>query len=230
MEITLLSAFLVGFLGSTHCAGMCGGIVFALQGSLKVSQLQSTVIMMLAYHIGRLTTYSLIGGIVGWLGQSLPVYEMAVDIQLGRWLVGLFMVALGVYLAGWFPILQPLEQLGSKLWLKIQPIGKKLLPIQSSTQAYIAGLIWGWLPCGMVYSMVVWALVVASPMQSALLMLVFGAGTLPMLFAIGSFSHYLRRLQTNAGFRYFAGMMIIGFGLSLLLLPASSHYDPSLCQ
>ncbi|MGD8483596.1 MAG: sulfite exporter TauE/SafE family protein [Thioalkalispiraceae bacterium] len=210
IEISYLSAFLVGLLGGVHCVGMCGGIVSAL--TLGTSPQQSTPWRYLfAYNLGRISSYTLAGLIVGGLGAQLASLH---QLQLGlKVLAGLFMIAMGLYLAGWWFGLTRVEQLGGLFWKRLQPLGSRFIPVQSSLQAVILGSIWGWLPCGLVYSVLIWSLSVHSALDGALLMLAFGLGTLPNLLLIGAVTSSLKGWLQKPQVKVIAGSMVVIFGV-----------------
>ena len=123
------------------------------------------------------------------------------------------MIVLGLYLAGWWRGLVKLEQLGSVLWRRIEPLGKGLIPVRSIPQAFLLGLVWGWLPCGLVYSVLIWSLASGGMVQGALLMLGFGLGTLPNLLLMGIFATQLSRLLRMPWVHYLAGGLVIVLGI-----------------
>ena len=212
-EISYISAFIVGLLGGVHCVGMCGGVVSAL--TLGVNPQQKTPFnFLVAYNSGRIISYTLAGAIVGaigWFGGQLTtLHEIQVVLKA---FAGLFMVAMGLYLAGWWFGLRKLEQAGGHVWKRIEPLGRKFIPVQSTSQAFVLGGIWGWLPCGLVYSVLIWALTQQNPVNGALLMLSFGLGTLPNLLAMGLFATAIRSLIQKPAVKIIAGLVIILFGL-----------------
>ncbi len=159
-EFSLLAAFVVGLLGVGHCAGMCGGIIGALTFGLpeKIrADFASTLPYQLGYNLGRITSYTVAGGIMGGLGMLLaefvPIYIAQQALLV---IAGLFMIFLGLYLGGWWLGLSRIEKLGGGLWQRIEPYARKLLPVHTPGQAWLLGLVWGWIPCGLVYSMLVW--------------------------------------------------------------------------
>ena len=208
-ESVFLALFLVGLLGGTHCVGMCGGIVGALSmgGSQRLS-------LHLAYNLGRILSYGLAGALVGALGAG----SMALSEQLPLRLVlmvfaNLMLVALGFYLLGATRVLAVTEQIGQSLWRRIQPLGRRFLPVRSMAQAFPLGLLWGWLPCGLVYSALATALGAGSALEGALLMLAFGLGTLPNLLLAGLLLARFRDLVQKPQVRAVAGLLILAFGL-----------------
>lgn len=208
----LLSAFLLGFLGSAHCLGMCGGLSSALglntQSSSKTASFPT---LLLAYNIGRVTSYCTAGFIVGaagfWLSQQLASFTLL------RYLAGGMLILMGLYLAQWFNGIAFTEKLGSKLWPFIQPLGKRFMPVNSIRDAICIGMVWGWLPCGLVYSALIWASLEASASGSMLIMLFFGIGTLPAMLATGYFASALGAFIKQRWFRASAGLMMIFFGI-----------------
>ena len=218
-ELSLLAAFMIGLLGSTHCIGMCGGIVGALTMGLPEKTRQSPLKLLpylLTYNTGRLISYSIAGLIVGLLSSSLSEVFQGGKFPIGGIVGGLFMVALGIYVAGWFQTMAWLEKLGGKLWRKIEPFGRYFMPVKSPVQALGLGFLWGWLPCGLVYSTLAWAATSGNAIDSALLMLAFGVGTLPMLLVMGGFAEKLQRFTRHKWTRYVAGILLIVFGAMIL--------------
>lgn len=217
-NITYLSVFMVGLLGGVHCIGMCGGIVGVLSLGLdqKAGKLQSTLSQTF-YNLGRITTYTMLGLVFGWLGQisiqGLASHKLHLYLQTFS---GVFMILMGLYLAGWWRVLTRVEQLGSLLWQRIEPYARKLIPIRKIHHAYFVGMVWGWLPCGLVYSMLTLSLGSGSATKGALLMLSFGLGTLPNLLAIGLLTVGLKNFLRQPIVKYIAGLLVIGFGAWLL--------------
>ncbi|MGI9277469.1 MAG: sulfite exporter TauE/SafE family protein [Endozoicomonas sp.] len=206
-----LSALTIGLLGSAHCIGMCGGITSALSLSLKGRSPAQTTWLMLAYHIGRISSYALAGLILGLAGWYLGDSSRTVHLFL-RYLAGGMLIAMGLYLSGWWRGLVKLEKVGSHLWKHIQPRANRLLPVSSTPDALALGALWGWLPCGMVYSTLIWSASQGQAGQSALLMICFGLGTLPSVFLTGLFAQQLRGLIQAKVTRNIAGIMMILFG------------------
>jgi uncharacterized protein len=214
VEIDLLSAFLVGLLGGVHCAGMCGGIVGALSLGSDPSRRPA---YLLAYNVGRIASYTAAGALMGALGfyfsGLLPV-QHAQRVLLT--VAALFLVLMGLYLAGWWNLLIGLERAGGVLWRRIEPLGRGLLPVRQVSHALVLGVLWGWLPCGLVYSALVWTVASGGAADGAVLMLAFGLGTLPNLLLMGVAAAQLQRWTRNPAVRAVAGLTVIGFGLLLL--------------
>lgn len=212
-----LAAFLVGLLGGVHCVGMCGGIVGTLTLGLPSGVRTSAPRLLpyqLAYNLGRISGYGVAGALLGGIGQAAFV---ALSLQRGLYLVAaVFMVLLGLYLAGWWPGFARLEGLGTTLWRWLEPLGRRLLPIRSWWQALLLGFVWAWIPCGLVYSVLIWALAAGSALQGTLLMLAFGLGTLPTLLGMGMLAGLAARFTEQRWLRLLAGLLVLGFGLHAL--------------
>lgn len=203
------AAFMLGLMGSGHCLGMCGGLISAL--GLSQQNASSKLSYLLAYNAGRILSYMLAGLIVGFFGFWLTKTLGASDVL--RYLAGVMLILLGLYLGQWYHGLTLVEKTGRHLWKHIQPLAKKVLPIRSIPSALSVGLVWGWLPCGLVYSSLIYASSTGNAMNAALVMFCFGLGTLPSMMATGYFSSQLSRILSNKGFRSVIGLMMIAFGL-----------------
>lgn len=216
LELSLTAAFLVGLLGGGHCVGMCGGIVGAVTMTLPGSKPKWP--FLLSYNLGRIGSYTLAGVVAGGIGASSFFLEQVLPIEKMLYaLASLMLVLLGLYLAGIWRVLTRLEAVGGKLWQHIQPYSRRLLPARTIAQSLLLGTLWGWLPCGLVYSVLVAAIATANPLQGGLLMLAFGLGTLPTLLAMGMAAVRLKSLLQNPWFRRLSGLAIAGFGLAGLL-------------
>lgn len=175
----LTAAFLLSLLGGLHCAGMCGGFVGALQ--LNRPRDVSAARLAAGYHAGRLTSYTLAGALVGMIGGSLYAADV-LPLQVLLLVAGsLMLIAIGAAMFGRGRWLKRIEPIGAGVWGLISPWARRAYPPRNGSQAYLAGLAWGWIPCGMVYAALPLALVAGGPLQGALVMLAFGAGTLPNL-------------------------------------------------
>ncbi len=216
-EISYAAAFLVGLFGGVHCVGMCGGIVGALGLGLSEQvrgRLGGLLPYLLGYNLGRITSYTAAGtlmGGVGLLAANLIAFHQAQ--QLLQLIAGGFMIALGFYLGGWWFGLVRLERAGGRLWSRVEPYARRLLPVRSATQAVVMGLVWGWLPCGLVYSALIWAVSAGGPLEGGLLMLSFGLGTLPNLFAMGLFAAQIARFMRKPWVRHLAGASVAVLGV-----------------
>ena len=208
-DSAFLALFLVGLLGGTHCVGMCGGIVGALSmgGPARWS-------LHLAYNGGRILSYAVAGALAGAVGGAGLLLEGALPVRVGLYLLAnLMLVALGLYLIGVTRALAFTERMGQNLWRRLQPLSKRFLPARTVAQAFPLGLVWGWLPCGLVYSALATALTAGSAGRGCLLMLAFGLGTLPNLLLAGMLLGRLNEFARRPSVRMISGVLVLGFGL-----------------
>jgi len=218
-----LVAFITGFLGGVHCFGMCGGIVGALSLnqanplSKSSQEAPSALKIALGYNIGRISSYVLAGAIVAFLGTSIVHLSGIQSAQkVLAVIASLFMIALGLYLAGIWSGVAKLENIGKYLWKYIQPLTKRFIPVKSFYQAIPLGFLWGWIPCGLVYTALIWTLSAGNTMEGALIMLFFGLGTLPNLLAMGVIAARLAKWVNNPRVRLASGILVIILGLLTL--------------
>lgn len=216
-ETGYIAVFLIGLLGGTHCVGMCGGIVSALTVQIP-GQVGRQWPIHLAYNLGRIATYTALGALFGAIGTLGLLFEDFLPIQMGLYLMAnLMLVALGLYLTGFTRLLAPVERMGQSLWRRVQPLTRRFLPVRGLRQAIPLGVLWGFLPCGLVYSVLATALVTGSSAGGASLMLAFGLGTLPNLMLAGMLLKRLQGVTRRAWVRTFAGAVVLGFGVFGLL-------------
>ncbi len=204
-----LALFLVGLLGGTHCVGMCGGIVGAMSMGGKTGWG-----IHLAYNAGRILSYAAAGAIAGALGAASLGLEGQVPVRMALYLIAnLMLVALGLYLIGVTGALAFTERAGQALWRRLQPLTKRFLPVRSIAQAFPLGMLWGWLPCGLVYSALATALTAGSAGRGAVMMLAFGVGTLPNLLLAGLLLARLNEFVKRPVVRTVSGLLVLGFGI-----------------
>lgn len=206
----LASALIIGLLGGGHCLGMCGGLMGALTMAIPPEQRARRLRLLLAYNLGRILSYACAGLLLGLAGWAVARTPFASALRV---VAGLLLVVMGLYLAGWWSGLTRIEGLGRGLWKHIQPIASRLLPVASVPRALLLGALWGWLPCGLVYSTLLWATSQGSAIDSALLMLAFGLGTLPVLLATGLAAERITALLRKRSVRVAGGVLVILFGL-----------------
>lgn len=208
-SVTAASALVIGLLGSAHCLGMCGGISSAVAMGIDRQNSQPLVLLS-GFNIGRIASYSVAGALIGSISWLLRSPEL---IILLRALAGLILILMGLYVAQIWKGLSWIEKQGNCLWRYIQPLSKKLLPVRSPLQALALGALWGWLPCGLVYSTLIWSATAADWKMSALMMACFGLGTVPAMFATGLLAQQVQTLLKQRRTQTIAGLLIIGFGL-----------------
>jgi len=207
-SLALPTAFLLGLLGGTHCLGMCGGIASTV--ALQSPSGKHGLGLLLSYNGGRVLSYSLAGALFGSLGWLLSNLELQLML---RTLAGLMLVAMGLYIAQWWLGVTRLESAGGLLWQQLRPLAGRLLPARHAGQAFLLGSLWGWLPCGLVYSTLIWSSAAADWQSSALLMACFGLGTLPVMLLTGLFAKQVKALLQQQLTRQLAGSIIIAMGL-----------------
>lgn len=219
-EINLFSALLIGLAGGLHCIGMCSGIAAALR--FATPEQDNHWPYTLSYNAGRIISYTLFGALAGTLGQ-LSVMSLPHALPLLKLTSGILLLAMAAYLGRWWLGLRKLEQLGGKVWRRIQPLSKRFIPFRHPVAALPYGMIWGWLPCGLVYSALSWSMVSGDARQGALIMLCFGLGTLPALLAasIGA-SWLVSALKSNGLRQTVAGLLAI-YAVLLLATLFVSH-------
>ncbi len=225
--LSLFPVFLVGLAGSVHCVGMCGGIVGAFSMApagapafpvAVVTQAAPRAahgtLRTLAYNTGRIGSYALAGALAGGLAGGVRTLAGLSALRVGGyWMANLMLVLLGLYLMGAWAGLARLEQLGQGLWRRLRPLTSLMLPLDSPLKMLALGALWGWLPCGMVYSVLLTAMLAGSAPAGAAVMLAFGLGTLPMLLALGLAGTRLRLALQQPRARLAGGLLVLGFGL-----------------
>jgi sulfite exporter TauE/SafE len=208
-----LAALGLGLAGAGHCLGMCGGIASALNlgGGLGLPA-------TLAYHTGRICSYALLGVLVGALTGlgDLPAWTIGL-----RYLAGILLIAMGLYIADWWRGLAWLERAGASLWRPVQSLSRHWLPVRHAYQAGLLGLCWGLMPCGLIYSSLAWAATAQDPLRSGTLMLVFGIGTLPAMVATSLGAQSLQSFLRRRGLKLAIALLLIASGAWTLYLIVS---------
>lgn len=200
-----LSAALIGLISAGHCLGMCGGLTVALGFH---SQGMST---LLAYNLGRISTYTVLGLLVGaglsWLPPAAMPWLRLIAAAL-LVLIALYYLNIGAWITR-------IEQLALPLWRRLQPLTRAWLPARRAGQAFRVGLVWGFLPCGLIYTALGYAATQAHAVQSAGMMLAFGLGTLPAMLATGALSQHLNRWMKHRLIRWLIGLILLSFAIWL---------------
>jgi len=221
-EVSPAIAFMLGIFSTLHCWGMCGGIISALSLAVPVragGNRGREWLMLACYNFGRISSYGIAGVLTasaGFIFSSATGHAGHVLLQT---LSGLILVLLGLRIAGWFAGLALLEKAGARLWRWLQPLGQPFLPIDRAYKALIIGAIWGWLPCGLVYSVLLWAAASADPLVGGLTMLAFGLGTLPGMISAGLLAGRLPPLLRLPLLRQIAGSVLLLLGFAVLSAP-----------
>lgn len=212
----LAAALVTGLLGSAHCFGMCGGLSGLFAVNASVASLRSQLPMAVVYNTGRVISYAIFGGIVGVLGKSIvgSIPQLAAPVRL---LSGLLIIIVGLQVAFNWRLLAPVEKTGAKLWNRIAPAARGLLPVTSLPKALGLGLLWGWLPCGLVYSVLLLAASTTSATNGGLVMIAFGVGTMPAMILTGMSASKLSQFMSRR--RLGAGLLIVLIGVLTLAMP-----------
>ncbi len=199
------SAFVLGLAGAGHCLGMCGGIAAALnlggQRSLAVT---------LSYHSGRISSYTLLGGLLGLAATSIDLAAWTLGL---RYLAGLLLIGMGLYIADWWRGMALLERIGARLWQPVQRLSSRWLPVRRWPQGFALGLCWGLMPCGLIYSSLAWAATAQNAATSALMMFLFGLGTLPAMLATSLGADRLQVFLRRRGLKLLIAVLLITSGV-----------------
>ena len=221
------TAFLVGLLSGVHCVAMCGGIVAALQAGVPHSPPPRRALgRQIGYSLGRITTYAAAGAAAGGLGSLGLLKNDVLPFQVVLLvLANALIILLGLYLAGLGSSVLALERAGGAVWRIVRRLGARLGPAHSLPGAVAVGVVWGFLPCGLVYSVLATALAAGSAGKGALVMAAFGLGTLPNLLGAGLAAGALIRLASSRPLCVAAGLLVAALGiLGLLRVPAVAEH------
>ena len=201
----LTTAFLAGLLGSGHCFGMCGGIAAGL-GAMSKGR---GVVPALQFNLARLLSYAALGliaaTVLGGVSNLVPI---------GRWLrilTAVMILLIGLKFLFDFRGIEFIERGGAGLWKKIMPFAMKAGGRQDALGRLLLGACWGFIPCGLVYTVLMTAASTANPVSGALTMLAFGSGTLPSMLGLTVAAPALSSFLEDRTVR-----RLIGFALVIL--------------
>jgi sulfite exporter TauE/SafE len=216
----LSAALLAGLLGSAHCLGMCAGISGLFAVNAEIGTLRRQLPMAITYNTGRVLTYALLGAIVASFGSALVEAKptLARPILL---ITGTVIILIGLQVAFNWRLLNPIERMGAVLWRKLAPVARHFIPVTSLPRALGLGLLWGWLPCGLVYSVLLIAATSAKPLAGAAAMLAFGIGTMPAMVLTGVGAAQLSAFMRRRGARLGLGLVIVALGVLTIMMPVS---------
>lgn len=208
---------------------MCGGIVAALNLPVAPTALASRRANFghqLAYSAGRVASYACAGAIAGAAGGLGFLYDDVLPVRIALLVIanGL-VILLGLYLAGLGSGVLALERVGSVVWRGVSHLGARIAPARTWPRALGVGAVWGWIPCGLVYSVLGTALVSGSAARGALVMGAFGVGTVPNLLAAGVAASSLQHLLRAPRIRLLAGLAVVLLGVvGLARIPGLSDH------
>ncbi len=220
LYLSYTSAYLIGLMGSTHCLGMCGGISASLSMALPVGHgyRRKQTLMLLAFNGGRIGSYVLIATLVALLSTSATQQWASLGPVL-RTIAGGLLILMGLSMAHWWQGIRYVERIGTPVWKRLSPLTQRVMPIRHGWQALVLGGLWGWLPCGLVYSTLGWVALQPTVSSAATTMFVFGLGTLPSMLATGYAASWIQKLRGHIRFRQIAGLLLIIYGLWTLSAP-----------
>lgn len=210
LDISCFIAVFTGILSSAHCLGMCGSIILFLTINLKN---KNKKLYNYTYNFGRIISYVIIGFLSGFFGiliNELAYSNLLLAIKL---ISEISVINIGLYIIFGSKILIILEKFGFFMWNYLQFYIKFLLPIKNFWQAIIIGIIWGFIPCGIVYNVLIWSISFGSITKSSFLMFMFGCGTLPSMLLTGYYSMLYRNFVNNRLTKSIFGFIFIFIGL-----------------
>jgi len=210
--LSFVTAIFLGLFGASHCLVMCGGIAAAAGQADPHHRLRGALL----FNIGRVSSYTLAGLIVGALGLWLADLHTQIGLVL-RSIAGLMLMLMGLYVARWAMWLTRIEHLGRGIWSIAQPVAQKRMGRSDPLSQWLLGALWGWLPCGLIYSTLSWVAASADPLNGALAMLGFGLGTLPAIFSASMASVFLMGIINRKSIRVIAGTLLFGYGVFTLI-------------
>ncbi|WP_330959517.1 sulfite exporter TauE/SafE family protein [Photobacterium sp. 53610] len=214
MTTDFFAAFAIGLLGAGHCLGMCGGIAAAITLGMPGQQQGQRFPFLLLYNAGRLASYATAGALIGGAVAGMASFSgISSALLYLRLCAALMMILLALYIGQWWQGITKIEFLGQSLWRRISPFAKSMLPLKSPFAAFPFGLIWGWLPCGLVYSTLSWAAVAGNAVSGAMVMLAFGLGTLPAMLLVGAMAERLNHWLSNHIFKKTSAFILLSYGI-----------------
>ncbi|RDI98412.1 sulfite exporter TauE/SafE family protein [Dyella solisilvae] len=222
VDVLALSAVLLtGLLGGVHCAAMCGGIATGF----SMWSPRAGWGAALQLNLGRVGGYVLAGAIVGGIGGGvLHFLELPGLAVTMRALVGMVLVVVALRLLDHRGRLAWIARPGARVWRWLQPLQRRLLPANTPWRRLAAGMLWGWLPCGLSTTVLAAAWLQASAWHGALTMAVFGSGTLPVMLPLTWSGARMGRWLQQPGPRRGAALLVLGAGVLTLAAPWLMHW------
>lgn len=214
------TAFVMGLLGGAHCIGMCGGIIGALTMASNHHSSRKRWLLIGLYNTGRILSYVVIALVFYLLVDALESYF---SWRFMRVVAGFLLIAMGLYLADWWRGLVYLEKLGGIFWRFLQPLSRRLIPVKYYRQAFVLGALWGWLPCGLIYSALVYSATASSAFSAGITMFAFALGTLPAVLITGLFAEKIMSYIKHRISRTIMAILMMVFGLWVLYGELSAH-------
>ncbi|MGF1686816.1 sulfite exporter TauE/SafE family protein [Photobacterium japonica] len=214
MNVDFYAAFVIGLMGAGHCLGMCGGVAAAVTLGMPGDQQTRRWPYLLCYNAGRLFSYMIAGAVIGGAFAGVANYGGYTSSLVAlRLLAAIMMIVLALYIGQWWQGISQIERLGQGLWRRLSPAAQSLLPLRSPLAALPFGALWGWLPCGLVYSTLTWSAVSGSAVAGAGVMLAFGLGTLPAMIVVGSMAQQLQKWLRNLYLKRASALLLLAYGV-----------------
>jgi len=203
----------MGLFSAFHCLGMCGSIIGSLTLSLKREIRENKRLLLpfvASYNSGRVLSYSMAGMLAGFAENvlSIPLGE-GHGHRILQILSAIVMLGAGLHIGGWFPRFAYIEKFGNIVWRRIEPYGRRLVPVETLPRAFVFGMVWGWLPCGLVYTALALAATTGDVFRSTFTMLAFGLGTMPAVMGVGIMTSWMVKLSNMKRFRELTGIVLI---------------------
>ena len=220
--VALSAALVAGIAGSAHCFAMCGGMAGALgmRARATAANAAGAFFNAGAYQVGRIGGYATVGAIVGLAGASLqPLFDLVRFGAALRIASGALMILIALRILIRWNALGAVERLGARFWTKLQPLAQRAARSEGRGRALMLGFLWGWLPCGLVYSMLMFAAASGNPAQGAAIMAAFGVGTLPSMLTSSLLASQLQRMLARRWPRIVSGLLLIAFGVWMTAMP-----------
>lgn len=223
----MAAAFVAGLTGSAHCLAMCGGMAGALgmRARAQSASTRQALLHSILYHLGRASGYAAIGALAGLAGAlGWRALEVSRAETAARVASGLLLVLIALRLLVRWNALQGIEKLGARLWRSIQPVARRRAQRPGNLSSFVLGVLWGWLPCGLVYSILLLAAASANPLHGAAVMAMFGLGTLPAMLMGTLAAPSLRGLASRPWTRQASGLLLLSCGAWMMAVPLlTSH-------
>ena len=216
---TLLATLLLGLAASGHCLVMCGGISAALGiATAKRADGRPRRDLLVAYQLGRISSYVLAGLLLGGvLGGAIALLDIEAVRRTLR-VVSAVALLLGALVASG-RLRDPGFGIGRRIWPKLAPLGRRLLPVSSLPRAFAFGMVWGWMPCGFVYTVLLIAALQLDALHAAATMALFGLGTAPALLAAAFGAQRIARFGAREGNRRIAAAALVASAVLTLAGP-----------
>ncbi len=208
-NFSILTALAIGLIGNFHCIGMCSGIITVFSMSVSKDKKKYSSFYIIYYNLGRIIGYMFINTVAFSIGLIL-IKSLNIDnLNFLKLISGLTLLTIGCYLLNILNLIKHIEKLGFKIWNHIQKYIKFFFPVNNPLKAILLGFIWSHIPCGLVYSTVIWSTSSGSFLKSILLVLIFGIGTLPSMLGVGLFSFKLKEIVNYNIIKYIFSLLFL---------------------